>query len=133
MKVLSLQDLDAETQMAGMDHTAMCQRSGAWSCVPFPIAVSKCSILSLALTSNPIPDYPHFPDGFSPTSACRPEYFRCNSGECIPFKYTCDTIRHCKDNSDETVPCSKHHILCHSQMIYTAITGVFTPLSIFRE
>ena len=39
--------------------------------------------------------------------ACRENYFRCTSGECLPQKYKCDTIAHCADGSDETVPCGK--------------------------
>ncbi|ELU00195.1 hypothetical protein CAPTEDRAFT_100555, partial [Capitella teleta] len=36
---------------------------------------------------------------------CREDYFRCTSGECLPRKYTCDTIAHCADGSDETELC----------------------------
>lgn len=35
---------------------------------------------------------------------CDEEFFKCRSGECIPFQQTCDTVAHCADGeSDENV------------------------------
>uniref|UniRef100_A0A8D2L3B4 Enteropeptidase n=1 Tax=Varanus komodoensis TaxID=61221 RepID=A0A8D2L3B4_VARKO len=32
---------------------------------------------------------------------CKPNYYQCGSGECIPLVFLCDQSQHCKDNSDE--------------------------------
>lgn len=37
--------------------------------------------------------------------ACRPDQFRCQSGECIDQIYVCDSIPHCKDQYDEALCC----------------------------
>ncbi|XP_066477386.1 enteropeptidase [Tiliqua scincoides] len=32
---------------------------------------------------------------------CKPNYYQCGSGECIPLVHLCDRLQHCEDNSDE--------------------------------
>lgn len=34
---------------------------------------------------------------------CSNNEFWCSSNECIPFENTCDSIRHCLDESDEDI------------------------------
>jgi low-density lipoprotein receptor-related protein 1 (alpha-2-macroglobulin receptor) len=45
-------------------------------------------------------------------STCKPGYFQCSNGGCIPYRLTCDGLPHCTDQSDEDPRfCSKHNFV----------------------
>ena len=54
----------------------------------------------LALTSR----NHHF---ITAAKTCQEDEFRCNSGQCIPTRWTCDKDPDCSDGSDEGVVCGK--------------------------
>ncbi|ENN72968.1 hypothetical protein D910_09484 [Dendroctonus ponderosae] len=41
------------------------------------------------------------------SSGCEPHQFQCDSGECIPIIWHCNSQRDCKDGSDERCPVSR--------------------------
>ena len=47
---------------------------------------------------------------------CDPNQFQCGNGLCIPFKWRCDGIRDCTDNSDEVCQCSPSEFECANGM-----------------
>lgn len=43
---------------------------------------------------------------------CRPDQFKCRSGECIDMNLKCDKINHCPDGDDEAACCFAPSFLC---------------------
>lgn len=46
-------------------------------------------------------------DGEDERECCRPQEFRCGSGECVPISKECDGKGDCQDGSDEHSECGK--------------------------
>ena len=52
----------------------------------------------------------------SEVPGCDPDQFQCGNGLCIPFKWRCDGIRDCTDNSDEVCQCNPSEFECANGM-----------------
>ena len=71
--------------------------------------------------STAVTESPKIPTTAHPSDSCVGEWFRCQSGICVPLIWRCDSVDDCGDNSDE---------LGCDQNITTTLSPDLTPVSI---
>lgn len=77
--------------------------------------LSSCTVSTLHITLTRLPSLPRLTTA---AKQCKPDEFKCASGECISTSFVCDKENDCPDGSDEvscpTPTCSPQSFQCNN-------------------